>query len=354
MKKLFLAMLVLSSVLLLAACNLQGDGTNPSSASGKGKTTAAQARQAKQGEYDWSLPQLVYQQDGKIHFHDPASGQSQTLKEESDEVFNLAFDEASQTLYYTVVRDGRLGLKKATLADGRIKIDTLESLDVAKEKLISELQSEYSPLQIHDGKLLLMSDFGWDVYGFTHYNIYSIAENAWTKTGDWDIADELLGGMVFAENDANPSLVTRNQQLIYTGGKTQVVLSDKLDLKLDPEYGQEEIEYSAFSVSPDGAKISFMALLVIGDIAHGPLCIANADGSSQKVLVEDGIAGLIKPQWLGSELVFPRSLDEEVAEDEEVNPQAGRFRLMMTQGQSNDVKELAINAAAFTLIQGKR
>lgn len=337
MKHKLLAMAALGFSLLVTACQWQNE-------------------QAREAEYDWSLPQVVYQQAGKIYFHDPATGKRRLLQEEDGEVFNLVFDEASRTLYYTVVSDGLLALKKATLANGQIQIQPLQGLDAGKEKFIAEIYGEYSPLKIRGEKLVLMSDFNWDGYGFSQYNIYSPAENSWTKTDDWAQAEKLLGGAALWEDDVSQPFEVRDQQLLYSGGKTQVPVSDKLDLKLDPEYGVEEIEYSNFSVSPDGSKVSFMALLAMGDLPHGPLCIANANGSGQRILVEDGMAGLLKPQWLGSALVFPAPAQDPAedaqAEDEQSEPAAGKFRLMMSHGRSNNGKLLAEDVAAFTLIQG--
>lgn len=351
MKKLFLAMLVLSSLLLLAACNLQGDGTQAAAKPGEDRADAAQSGQTTQAQYDWSVPQVVYQRGGKIHFHDPASGRQRILEEETGEVFNLVFDPRRQTLYYTVVQDGMLGLRKATLSDGKLKLQTLKGLELEKDAFVADIHGEYSELQLVGEKLVLMGGFNYDVYNFSQYNIYSPQDDAWISADSTANIRDLLDGMEPWDMDARQPFETRNQQLFYTGAGKPVAVGNQLQLALDPEHGEEEISYFGLMVSPDGDKVAFNAVLEIVDLAHGPLCIANADGSGQRILSKDGMSRLwSSPQWLGSQLVFLDQFEEgRLAEGEG----EGQGRLMISQGSDNAVKLLAEKVRGFTVIPGE-
>ena len=49
---------------------------------------------------------------------------------------------------------------------------------------------------------------------------------------------------------------------------------------------------------------------------HGPLCIANADGSQQQILVEDGVSDEQPTLWIGNRLFFIDVDDELTSEND--------------------------------------
>ena len=96
--------------------------------------------------------------------------------------------------------------------------------------------------------------------------------------------------------------VTKSEQLYYRSGKQLICVSNKL--KLQEKREEDPVEYMWSEVSPDGSKVAFIAITMIVDLPHGPLCIANADGSNQRLLAEDAAASELSPVWVGNKLYF--------------------------------------------------
>jgi hypothetical protein len=81
-------------------------------------------------------------------------------------------------------------------------------------------------------------------------------------------------------------------------------LSDKLNFevlrKKENEDYWEDTDFSRFTFSPDETKVFFGTMVEMGDLAHGPYCIANADGSNQMMLEMTDIGSSKSPLWLKS------------------------------------------------------
>lgn len=239
-------------------------------------------------------------QDDMIPFH----------LDEPDEIFNFTFGPDGQTLYYTVVRDGILWLRKATFSDEGGKIEDLINMNIPKEKCIAETYLHKSTLKYKDGMLLMKSDFSWEVYDFSTVNVYSIADNTLSIADDYAIF----------EDDPLPiedQFRTEGGQLFYRQNDQEYCLTDKLGLKPDDyEYSTiDEIEYTDISLSPDGSKVAFVAITSFGDLPHGPLCIADINGDNQQILIDDGAVAAIRPKWIGNSLFF-------IDEDKELTPES--------------------------------
>lgn len=230
--------------------------------------------------------------------------------DEPDEIFNFTFGpEGEQTLYYTVVRDGILWLRKATFSDEGAKIEDLINMNIPKEKCVTESYGNKSTLKYKDGMLLMKSDFSWEVYAFSTINVYSIADGTLSIAEDHTVFEDA------------PSLIenqfkTEGGQLFYLNNGQEYSLTDKLGLKLDDyEYSAiDQIEYMDISLSPDGSKVAFVAITSFGDLPHGPLCIADSDGTNQQILKDDGAAYSKGFKWIGNSLFF-------IDEDEELIPE---------------------------------
>lgn len=230
---------------------------------------------------------------------------------EPDEVFNFAFDPDGRTLYYTVVRDGILWLRKATFSDEGGKMEDLINMNIPKEKCMSETYGARGWLKYKDGMLLMQSDFSWEVYGFSTTNVFSIADNSLSVSDGYPEFED-------APLPIDDQFKIENGQLFYLHNGQEYCLTHKLGLKLDDyEYSyMDQVEYMDISVSPDGSKVIFIAITSFGDLAHGPLCIADIDGNNQQILIEDGAIAGCKPKWIGNKLFFIDHDEDLVSENE--------------------------------------
>lgn len=229
---------------------------------------------------------------------------------EPDEIFNFVFDPDGKTLYYTVVRNGMLWLRQATFGGEEPQLEDLVNLNIPKESSISETSVEHSRLMYKDGKLLIPNGFSWEAYCFTSFRVYTIASRK-LQDADWD---KYVSLMEIGEERETQHFSTKSDQLYYRNGSKLVCVTDKLNLEEQKE--EESIEYMQYSISPDRSKVAFGAMLMLGDVAHGPLCIANADGSQQQILVEDGVSDDQPRLWIGNRLFFIDVDDELTSEND--------------------------------------
>ncbi|RRD60309.1 TolB family protein [Tannerella forsythia] len=285
---------------------------------------------------------VAYQKDGQVYFYNVEADDRVPFTEETEEVFNLKFDPDGRTMYYTVVRDGVLWLRKAVFSDAGIEIKDLLNLNIPKDKCITETYGDNSLLEYRNGKLLIRSDFSWDGYGFGTYHIYTIADNSLTTTSDSEEADRRFGKLY---QEADDRFETENEHLFYLHNGNRICLTDQLNLKaMGEDYGTIEVDYFKQTVSPDGSKVAFVAINSFGDLAHGPLCIADADGKHQQRLGEDGAAQYFPSQWAGNQLVFAN--DEESEYDD-----VGVKVLYITDPEENSPIDLIIGVKSFDVKQ---
>ena len=262
---------------------------------------------------------------------------------EPDEIFNFVFDPDGKTLYYTVVRDGILWLRQATFGGEEPQLEDLVNLNIPKESSISETSVEHSRLMYKDGKLLIPNGFSWEAYCFTSFRVYTIASRK-LQDADWD---KYVSLMEIGEEREAQHFSTKSDQLYYRNGSKLACVTDKLNLEEQKE--EESIEYMQYSISPDRSKVAFGAMLMIGDVAHGPLCIANADGSQQQILVEDGVSDEQPTLWIGNRLFFIDVDDELTSENDgdcgfslfTIDPSTNKRTRMFDRVRRFDIKQPA-------------
>ena len=262
---------------------------------------------------------------------------------EPDEIFNFVFDPDGKTMYYTVVRDGMLWLRQATFGSEEPQLEDLVNLNIPKESSISETSVEHSRLMYKDGKLLIPNGFSWEAYCFTSFRVYTIASRK-LQDADWD---KYVSLMEIGEEREAQYFSTKSDQLYYRNGGKLVCVTDKLNLEEQKE--EESIEYMQYSISPDRSKVAFGAMLMLGDVAHGPLCIANADGSQQQILVEDGVSDEQPILWIGNRLFFI-DVDDELASENDgdcgfslftIDPSTNKRTRMFDRVRRFDIKQPA-------------
>ncbi|MDO4692333.1 MAG: hypothetical protein Q4A64_05630 [Porphyromonadaceae bacterium] len=232
---------------------------------------------------------------------------------EPDEIFNFSFASDGKAMYYTVVREGSLWLRQATFVNGSSpKLEDLVNLKLTKEQCTLGTYGDRSRLEYSNGKVLIRSDFSWEVYDFSLFHIYDIARgNLRTASADIDEYNQFCGRQTEQEPKG---FTTESGQLLYSDAGKVVCLTDQLDIRSEMEDEDEPVWYMGHSISPDRSKVAFIAITAFVDLAHGPLCIANADGSQQKRLAEDGATATMPARWVGNQLFF---LDE----DSELTPE---------------------------------
>jgi hypothetical protein len=145
--------------------------------------------------------------------------------------------------------------------------------------------------------------FVWDYYDFRKFDIYSIAGKE-KKSLDKESDGRVLGKFMteLPRNKADQYFKTTKQQLYYTRNNVKVCLSDKLDFNVlrnkESEDYWVETEFISFMLSPDETKILYGTIIEMGDLGHGPYCIANKDGSNQMILEQTDIGSNKNPVWL--------------------------------------------------------
>lgn len=306
--------------------------------------TSENSRVIKKHQYDsFANAHIVaYQKDGQVYFYNVEADDRVPFTEETEEIFNLKFDPDGHSMYYTVVRDGVLWLRKVVFSDAGVQLEDLLNLNIPKEKCITETYGDNSLMEYQDGKLLIRSDFSWDGYNFGTYNIYTIADNTLTTTSDSEEASKRFGAL-YQESDDR--FETENEHMIYLHNGNRICLTDQLNLKaMGDDYGSTEVDYFKQTVSPDGSKVAFVAINSFGDLAHGPLCIADADGKHQQRLSEDGAAQYFPLQWAGNQLVFA---NDEESEHENV----GIKVLYITDPEENKPIDLIVGVKSFDVKQ---
>ena len=290
----------LAIFVMLSACvggNQQNENNEPQTAD----TTSAEALLEKPADIACKQCPFAYLVDGQLYFHSFDEDKKVKFSEEIEDILNFTFNPEGNTLYYSVERDGSLWLKLADISESTIAPQWLADWKLKKDECISGTDREMSPLFYYKGDLIIRHNFNWDYYDFYSMAIYSIAKkNIIQKEFDYDFIQKISGEL--SSNKAAQFFQTNDENLYYTRNNKKVCLSDKLDFKVlrnkESEDYWVETEFNSFVLSPDETKILYGTMIEMGDLGHGPYCIANADGSNQLILVGTDITGSKKPVWL--------------------------------------------------------
>lgn len=300
MKRINLVILILSVFLFSCGKGKSTNGTNEE------KQTAPKAQAYKGAE-------VAYVKEGKLYFYYPKTKENKQFSEEKEPVFNCVFDNTSDIIYYTVERDSTLWLKKASYSKIPVQITEIGNTKVKKEKCITDTYGEKSILLFTRGEsVVLPYDFLWDFFNFQKSAVYSttvgdIGDNSIQRT-KLDYEDIKYFNKFIDRYEIEGCKAVKNE-LMYKNCN----LSNTLGLEVGEymkEQGETSIDFSDFKFSTDKSKLLFGAMTDMGDLAHGPFCIANTDGSHQQILMEDGLSSDFKPFWVGNQAVFWRHIED--------------------------------------------
>jgi hypothetical protein len=324
----------LTILIMLSACSSgeQKSGNNQPQPS---DTIAAETTMEKPAIITYTQCPLAYLVDGELYFYNIDDNKKVKFVEESGAILNFTFDTEGKYLYYNVEREGALWLKLADISGSKVTPQWVADWKLKKGDCISETYGEMSPLFYYKGDLIIRHNFNWDSYDFNKMAIYSIANKNITQKGfDYDFIIKISGELSF--NKAQQYFQTMDENLYYTRNNKKVCLSDKLDFKVlknkESEEYWVETEFNSYTLSPDETKILYGTMIEMGDLGHGPYSIANANGSSQMILVGTDIAGSKKPVWLKNNNV--------VFFDNENN-------LFVANNDDNSVRKIAKNVSGY-------
>ncbi|PID90224.1 MAG: hypothetical protein CSA97_04025 [Bacteroidetes bacterium] len=269
-------------------------------------------------------PTIGYVADYRLYLYD-TNTKGKRRVQEADSVFSCAIDPKSPTVFYTVIKNGELVLKRLPFQDGQPgETEDLGSYGDELKVEMCRAQTDGLPGRLFftpSGDLVLPYNYVWDMFDFTKAWVYTPSKRM-LKSVETDFTvstykpflpeDKRAGNALIPSEElaANADLFSRNSgELMYKG----VCLS--CDLQLEHDRTVKRIEYGYPTFSADGSKIMFAAYISMGDMAHGPICIANTDGTNQRKLNEDGAADEIKPVFVGNSAVFAESHSKEQGED---------------------------------------
>jgi Tol biopolymer transport system component len=324
----------LTILIMLSACS-SGKQKSVNNQPQPSDTIAAETTMKKPADIAYTQCPLAYLVDGELYFYNIDDNKKVKFVEESGAILNFTFDTEGKYLYYNVERDGALWLKLADISGSKVTSQWLADWKLKKDECISETDREMSPLFYYKGDLIIRHNFNWDSYDFNKMAIYSIANKNITQKGfDYDFIIKISGELSF--NKAQQYFQTMDENLYYTRNNKKVCLSDKLDFKVlrnkESEEYWVETEFNSYTLSPDETKILYGTMIEMGDLGHGPYSIANANGSSQMILVGTDIAGSKKPVWLKNNNV--------VFFDNENN-------LFVANNDDNSVRKIAKNVSGY-------
>lgn len=266
---------------------------------------------SKRGVVSFKGAELAYIQNGTLYFYDLKTDEPKAFDLEEEPVFNCVFHPQEDAIYYTVERERVLWLKKADLSKEEPEVVTLVNFNVKGAVCFSETEQERSALLFTDkNQIVLPHDFSWDTYNYRSMSVYALGEKK--------LKEKAFDYNLFYVNKKSleecSELKKDGDDLLYLGGASPVNLTDALDFskwKVDSEFAEER-DFIHIQFSPEGGKVLFGVFLEFGDLPHGPYCVANLDGTHQRILIEDGISSPISPVWVGDRLVFHLShYDEE-------------------------------------------
>ncbi len=264
-------------------------------------TTSTEIVIEKHTDIDYTQCPLTYLIQGELFFHSVAENQAVKFEEETEPIFNFTFDDKGEILYYSVARDSMLWLKSADINQPEVAPQWLTNLELTKEDCTTETYGQATPLYYNNGALLLCHNFNWNYYDFESMAIYSIANNSIVhKEYDYHLIQKASGELSSDKFEQYFKVV--DGQLYYSHHDADVCLSDHLDFNSLKSNEEEdfwvETTFTSFLLSPDKTKILFGAIIEMGDLGHGPYCIANSDGSNQMILTQTDISSNKKPMWL--------------------------------------------------------
>lgn len=267
--------------------------------------------------------EICYVKNGELHFYDIASGEK-LIFPDSSTLFNFAFTDDYQTLFYTVVESDSLYLKKASFEKGRVIISHLGNLNRELSGFVLYTTGEKSSMILRKDTVALPYGMG-EHYGFRGTVVYAVGGDELQEVPNAYLSSKPSVSYI-KQKEQNALFETRIIALPSSGGMDLYLQGDQGSTRLyeaakikaayegnivpneDLEYNLERMIKRSVRISPDSSKLLFDYPMAFFDLVHGPTCIVGLNGANLKVLVNDGIALKTKAQWLpdGNNVLYVR------------------------------------------------
>lgn len=248
---------------------------------------------------------IAYVKGGQLYLYDSETDRRYRLVEEQGTVVSCTFTGDGREVGYTVLHDGELWLKSLSgVADAPPQLSRGMPLGLA-----------YAPGRFGERmcRLLHMRDgrFAAVIYELQPDTMAVTACSVYEPNGGQ--VDTLSPGearpMLEAESTTHGWFrlggVGADSVAFHSegGGLRHVGRCLSCDLPLaNTSEGLAGPVFGPLMVSPDSTRVLFGARLAAGG---GSWCVANLDGTGQRVLTEAGdISHPLRPAWLGNRLVF--------------------------------------------------
>ncbi len=298
---------------------------------------------------DYRGVEIAFVKDEKLYFYYLDTKEIKPLEEEKEPVFNCVFDNTTELIYYTVERDSMLWLKKAYYdSDKPCQITEICNLKVSPKSCVTETEFEKSQLRFNRAEeVILPYDFVWDYFAFQKKAAYpTLVGNNVAEHGELSFEEM----QAFSNFEQDVPHQVKDNQLIYEGHNLSKDIYIQMPVEDEELEEQISVEFTDFKFSNDRSKVYFSVFLELGDVSHGPSCLADVNGNHQQTLLDDGISAYYEPVWLGNQLVFWRQTEGEQEFD--------FFKqLCITNAEDNSVSVLVERLDYFTvreLPQSKR
>ena len=237
---------------------------------------------------------MVLLEDGKMVFFNNTTQEKSTFITETDRVVNAVYDDNNQ-LYYTISDvNQQLTLKKLDLNAADPQPQKCVDWQFSLDDIISPFTTQIYPL----------------VWDYKHENILLSKNNPEDFFINDVVAFNLASGQIKQLSYEEQRSLTGNayckamdhffgeqQSLYYVNEEGKFCLNDNIDFKQAfPGDDTEDLGFMPQSVSPDGSKVVYSAIIYIGE-GWGYYCVSSCDGHSQ-LLLNDSDIWDDAPSWL--------------------------------------------------------
>lgn len=281
---------------------------------------------------DFSNIDAAYVRDSKLYFYSIKEHQVYPFSKEKNQIFNCTFSEDGEALYYTVVINNMMHIRKLDFINKEMGISDVIALNKKEDDFRTKTYSVKSIFNMVNGNLILPFNSDWEYYWFNKYFEYSVESKTLKEHGISryyeKYSDILQGGE--EPYELVESLGEKAKKMDYF-----VHYPDPLD-----GFG-EEIFFGG--ISKDKSKVYFVVSVGFGDSHHGPWIVSDIEGKRMKILKNTDIGKRIYPVWSGNNLFFLSTYTELSDHFETTNN-----KLQYVDKDTNEIIFVDIDVDAFT------
>ena len=275
--------------------------------------------------------EVVYKKEEELYFFDSKS-QEELIFPDTGRIFQFVLSSDGNTLYYTVINEEALVLKRANLLGRNVRISSLRIFDIPLHDFISAISGKGSEIEIHGDTLSIGHGMINEHYSFpstvhivsgtdSSYLIESLPSQYYQKRHeDYQAHIASVSGNLKLEKRgehkelfliSNPDTIQLSDiQSLYNDSlyKEQNLYRDR-EYEVDTHERFDNMLFETVQFSPDGSKILYSYPCVLYDFVHGPMYLVNVNGDKLKMLsIDGGFSRDQRPVWLadGNKVIFHR------------------------------------------------